>query len=47
MNILDLINSRHSYRGEYESTPVPKEDLIKIMQTGLADHQDAINRQRA
>lgn len=36
MNILDLINSRHSYRGEYESTPVPKEDLIKIMQAGLA-----------
>ena len=36
MNILDLINSRHSYRGEYENTPIPKEDLIKIMQAGLA-----------
>ncbi|MBQ8591377.1 MAG: nitroreductase family protein [Lachnospiraceae bacterium] len=36
MTILDLIHNRHSYRGEYESTPVPKEDLIKIMQAGLA-----------
>lgn len=36
MTILDLINNRHSYRGEYENTPVPKEDLIKIMQAGLA-----------
>lgn len=36
MNILELINSRHSYRGEYENTPVPREDLIKIMQAGLA-----------
>lgn len=36
MSLLDLINSRHSYRGEYENTPVPREDLIKIMQAGLA-----------
>ena len=36
MNILELINSRHSYRGEYQNIPVPKEDLIKIMQAGLA-----------
>lgn len=36
MNTLDAINSRHSYRGEYESTPVPKEDLIKILEAGLA-----------
>ena len=36
MSILDLILSRHSYRGEYENTPVPREDLIKIMQAGLA-----------
>lgn len=36
MNILELMNSRHSYRGEYENTPVPREDLIKIMQAGLA-----------
>ena len=36
MTLLNLINSRHSYRGEYESTPVPKEDLRKIMEAGLA-----------
>lgn len=36
MTILDLINNRHSYRGEYENTPVPREDLIKIMEAGLA-----------
>jgi nitroreductase len=36
MNLLDLINSRHSYRGEYENKPVPREDLVKIMEAGLA-----------
>jgi len=36
MTVLEVINSRHSYRGEYEATPVPREDLIKIMQAGLA-----------
>ncbi|MBP3604151.1 MAG: nitroreductase family protein [Lachnospiraceae bacterium] len=36
MNTLDAINSRHSYRGEYENTSIPKEDLIKIMKAGLA-----------
>jgi len=36
MTVLDLINSRHSYRGEYENTPVPREDLIRIMEAGLA-----------
>lgn len=36
MSILDIINNRHSYRGEYESTPVPREDLRKIMEAGLA-----------
>ena len=36
MSILDLINRRHSYRGKYENTPVPKADLIKIMEAGLA-----------
>ena len=36
MTILDLINSRRSYRGEFEPTPVPKEDLIEIMEAGLA-----------
>ena len=36
MSILELIEKRHSYRGEYESTPVPREDLVKIMKAGLA-----------
>lgn len=36
MTLLELINSRHSYRGEYENTPVPREDLVKIMEAGLA-----------
>jgi len=36
MNTMEAINSRHSYRGKYQTTPVPREDLIKIMQAGLA-----------
>ena len=36
MDLLELINSRHSYRGKFESTPVPREDLVKIMEAGLA-----------
>ena len=36
MELLELINKRHSYRGEYENTSVPREDLIKIMEAGLA-----------
>ena len=36
MNTLEAIMTRHSYRGKYESTPVPREDLIKIMEAGLA-----------
>ena len=36
MNMLDLILNRHSYRGKYKSAPVPREDLVKIMQAGLA-----------
>ena len=36
MTLLDLINSRHSYRGDYENTPIPREDLRKIMEAGLA-----------
>ena len=36
MNILDLIKSRHSYRGKYKAVPVPREDLIKIMEAGLS-----------
>jgi len=35
MSTLDVINNRHSYRGKFKSTPVPREDLVKIMQAGL------------
>ena len=33
---MEAIMSRCSYRGKYKSTPVPREDLIKIMEAGLA-----------
>ena len=36
MNTIEAINTRHSYRGKYKSTPVPREDLTAIMQAGLA-----------
>ena len=36
MNTFEAISARHSYRGKYKSTPVPREDLVKIMQAGLA-----------
>ena len=36
MDILELIRNRHSYRGQYESTPVPREDLVQILEAGLA-----------
>ena len=36
MNVIDIINNRHSYRGKYKDTPVPREDLTRILQAGLA-----------
>lgn len=36
MNVIEAIENRHSYRGKYRPTPVPREDLIKIMEAGLA-----------
>lgn len=36
MNVIDAILSRHSYRGKFKSTPVPRADLVKIMEAGLA-----------
>ena len=36
MNVLEAINKRHSYRGKFKPDPVPRENLIKIMQAGLA-----------
>lgn len=36
MNTLETIAARRSYRGSYKSTPVPREDLTKILEAGLA-----------
>ena len=36
MNTFEVINTRHSYRGSYKPVPVPRGDLMKIMQAGLA-----------
>ena len=36
MDILRLIESRHSYRGKYKPDPVPRRDLTAIMRAGLA-----------
>ena len=44
MNVLEAIHSRHSYRGKYKDTPVPREDLRKIMQAGL-DAPSGCNKQ--
>ncbi|MCL2126445.1 MAG: nitroreductase family protein [Oscillospiraceae bacterium] len=35
MEFFDLVKARYSYRGEFESTPVPKEDLEKIVTAGI------------
>jgi len=36
MNTLEAISGRYSYRGIYQTTPVPREHLKMIMQAGLA-----------
>lgn len=36
MDVLECIAARHSYRGAYTGDPVPREDLKKIMEAGLA-----------
>ena len=36
MNTLETMAARHSYRGAYLSTPVPREDLVKILEAGCA-----------
>lgn len=36
MDTLQCIALRHSYRGAYRNEPVPREDLRKIMEAGLA-----------
>ena len=44
MNTFEAISARHSYRGKYKSIPVPREDLVKIMQAGL-DAPSGCNKQ--
>jgi len=36
MDLFDAIKNRFSYRGPYELTPVPRDDLKKILEAGLA-----------
>lgn len=36
MDVLSAIHYRTSYRGTYENSPVPREDLQKILEAGLA-----------
>ena len=36
MNVIEAIHNRHSYRGKYLSKSVPKSDLVKIMEAGIA-----------
>lgn len=36
MNTIETIAKRRSYRGKYINTPVPREDLLAIMQAGLS-----------
>ena len=35
MELLEAIAKRHSYRGEFTDEPVPKDDLIKIVDTAI------------
>ena len=44
MELFEAINYRHSYRGNYKDTPVPREDLKRIMQAGL-DAPSGCNKQ--
>ena len=36
METMQAILTRHSYRGKYKNTPVPREHLLAIMEAGLA-----------
>ena len=35
MQFFETVMARHSYRGEFEPTPVPREDLVKICEAGI------------
>ena len=34
--VLETIQNRRSYRGRYKDIPIPREDLVRIMEAGLA-----------
>ncbi len=34
MDVFEAIEKRHSYRGEFEQKPIPREDLKKMVQAG-------------
>ena len=36
MDVFEAISARHSYRGGFTPDPIPREDLVRIMQAGLA-----------
>jgi len=36
MDVIECIQRRYSYRGPYKNTPVPRENLEKILRAGLA-----------
>jgi nitroreductase len=36
MDLFECLHKRNSYRGAYKNTPVPREDLEKILTAGLA-----------
>ena len=36
MDLLDTIKNRTSYRGKYKNIPVPKADLVKILEAGTS-----------
>ena len=40
MDILDIIKNKTSYRGKYLNTPVPKADLVKILEAGASAQSD-------
>lgn len=35
MDFFEVIEKRHSYRGEFKDQPIPKEDLVKIIEAAI------------
>lgn len=44
MSVIEVIGNRRSYRGEYKTAPVPREDLITIIKAGM-DAPSGCNKQ--